>query len=1394
MRRSRSDLLAAVLLFALPLTLYWQVTLGGRTLIPTDNLGRYEPYASARADLGLPEIPHNMLVSDLVLENLLWKEFIRDSLAEGQLPLWNPYLFAGVPFLAAGQHSGLYPLTWLHYVLPNAVAFGWFAVGQLWLAGLGFYIWLRVLRLRRLAAVIGGVGFQLSGFMTLSVVFPMIVAAATWLPFLLATLELVASAHPWRGRAAVVPWLALGAVVIGLQVLAGHVEILYYSLLVSAGYAAWRLAGLRLGRAALSWREWFARATALLAVPVLGLALGAVQFLPLYELASSSFRDGRASLDQVLDWALPLRHVLVFLMPNAYGNASHHVYFDWFTRAWVPALNGTIDWGAKNTVEGGAYLGLLPLLLLPVAFRRLWRQRRLDRLWDWIFSPWMFFFVLAAFSLAFAFGTPLYAAIFWLPGISQLHSPFRWVFPLTVAVVGLAAFGLDGLLPGERDATGRVPRSQFARRIWGSADLMAALAIFAGVVTLLWLAYFYWRFDLYGAAITSQIQELAYAPRAFCTGSEPALTCDPRMFLSYEGTWAAVFAVLAIISGMALLSRHWQYTWRGRPLWAGAVGAVLAADLLIAAWGFAPAADPAVLVYEPPSAAFLRQDATLWRLTSYAPTGAEPYHANIPWLFRFQDIRGYDSLFSKQYADYMGLIQPQYQLDFNRIAPLNDPLALDSPLLDLLNVKYVVSDVPIDNPKYELVYDDEVRIYRNATVMPRAFTLPVTATIETDELARTILTYDPRRYVLVAPGDAPDAGESQTAPRGSEAGVATVTSYAGNEIWVDAAPTERSWLILGDTYADGWRAYARPIGGDESSEHELAITRVNGNFRGVVLEPGSHTVRFRYSPLSLRLGGLGSLLAGMVLVFMLGVWVWRGIYNESRLDSGARRVAKNALAPMALSLFNRLLDFAFATFSNRVLGPAEVGNYAYAVVIFGWFDTITNYGLNLLLTREVAADKARANRWLLNTTALRLWLGLSIIPFFAGGLLAINALAGAELPFALALQPLDDNTLLAIALLVLAQAPGTVSTGLTALFYAYEKAEVPAAIATVTTMLKILFGVAALTLGYGIVGLAGASLIVNVLTLGMLLGLAIRMFFRPQWEWDFGLQQRGLREGFPLMLNNLLAGWFNKIDFTLLRPVRGATEVGWYSAGYRYLDAFNIVPSMFTLSLFPVLSRQAEAQDRSRVAATYHFALKLLAASALPLTVAVTFLAEPMVAILGGSRFLPYGAIALRILAWSMPIGWMNSLTNYMLISLRQERGLTISFMAAVAFNVLLNLIFLAPFGYIGAAGVTIASETFVCILFYRWIKRAIGPVPWLELLWRPWLGAGLMLAATAALWPVSPALALPVGLLLYLGLLVTTRTFNPAEQEKLLSILPAAVRRRLVALLPAAAKTPDDS
>ena len=265
---------------------------------------------------------------------------------------------------------------------------------------------------------------------------------------------------------------------------------------------------------------------------------------------------------------------------------------------------------------------------------------------------------------------------------------------------------------------------------------------------------------------------------------------------------------------------------------------------------------------------------------------------------------------------------------------------------------------------------------------------------------------------------------------------------------------------------------------------------------------------------------------------------------------------KNSLAPLALNLFNRAIDFAFAAFMLRVLGPDDAGKYYYAIVIFGWFDIITNYGLNALLIRDVARDRAHANRYLVNTTVLRLVLGLVAIPVLAALLLLRQVLPPVVLPFGLgAFQPnrLSPETLWAIILLVLAAAPGTVATGLSALFTAYEKAEYPAAVATLTTLVKVSLGTIALVLGLGFVGLAGISIVVNVVTLAVLGVLAWRLFFRPRLEFDLSFQRHAVREGFPLMLNNLLATLFFKVDVTLLEPVRGTTQVGWYSAGYKFV-------------------------------------------------------------------------------------------------------------------------------------------------------------------------------------------------------------------------------------------------
>jgi len=101
-RPGRTDLAIALGFLALAILFYLPVTLGGRTLLPADIALRWEPWASALQRAG--EVPDNSLLGDLYVQNLPWKTLIVESLREREIPLWNPYILAGVPFLAAGQH------------------------------------------------------------------------------------------------------------------------------------------------------------------------------------------------------------------------------------------------------------------------------------------------------------------------------------------------------------------------------------------------------------------------------------------------------------------------------------------------------------------------------------------------------------------------------------------------------------------------------------------------------------------------------------------------------------------------------------------------------------------------------------------------------------------------------------------------------------------------------------------------------------------------------------------------------------------------------------------------------------------------------------------------------------------------------------------------------------------------------------------------------------------------------------------------------------------------------------------------------------------------------------------------------------------------------------------
>ncbi len=1340
LRQRAADLALIAFLLLMPLLMFHQQTLGDRTLLPSENLYQFLPYSAYRDVVKAPAIPHNHLLSDMVLQNYQWKQFIRSQIAQGEIPLWNPHSFAGAPFFAAGQHSALYPLSIIYYVMPLSSAYGWFILLNLWLAGVFMAGFMRAIGINRAGAALAGLVYQLSGFMIASAVFPMIVAAAAWLPLMLWMIENILGGRNFPlFRGAALPWAVIGAIACGCNILAGHIELTIYTLLICGYYAAFRLIWefMRAWRAdgspPLSWAARMAFWLSLMAA--LGLGLAALQLIPLYELAGSNWRAERSSLETVLAYAHPPRDLIQFLLPNFYGNPTHHSFTDAFSGRLVTQLVyasnqpvPSIDWGVKNYVEGALYLGILPFALAAFGLLAgLWRRAAQA-------SQIIAFALLALIALSFMFGLPTYGLLYGLPGLNQLNTPFRWVYALSLAVAALAGIGLHTLARRNRLAL-----------------LMAFLLLFAGFALAAGLAIIHASFARFEPIFARIVNELALAADVFADG---------RMFFSYQLPHVQLLAALLLLSGLVFLLAA---RLRGRA-WIMLALAVTAGDLLAASYGFNPASDPALLEFTPPAIEFLQGQEGYFRVTSLErPGDPRILRPNAGLRYGLDDIRGYDSIIPASYVATMRALQPQVMLDFNQIAPLlTDPRynhggyqrTLMSELLNLFNLRYVLTapDFEMRVPGWKDVYRQEVAIWENQYALPRAFTVDKA-------------NWDARW--LAEQGGGFHFGELGILEGGMKIAAyhpAEITRDSGREKFINVRVDSDSWLVVSESYMPGWRAFARPRGSGEEAEFNLAVRLVLANFQGVELPAGEWTLRLVYSPESVHLGMFASSISIALILFMLGAWFWREhIGMNTAASSAVARVARNSIAPIALNLFNRGIDMVFAIVMYRLLLPIDVGIYSFAIVLFVAFDILTNFGLDVLLIREVSQQRNRAGRYLYNSSLFRLALSAAGAPLLAGFLLLWQA-SGAE--------SISGEGLLAIGLLYIGLFPASLSKGMTSLFYAHEQAEKPAAIATFTTLSKAVLGVLMLLMGEGIVGLAAVSIFNNCLTLLALLWTGRKLIggigaLMP----NFKLIAEMTRESFPLMLNHLLATIFFQVDIVILQALKGAATVAQYGTAYKWLLALNIVPAFFTQAIFPVLSRQAK-EDRAALSRSYRFGIKLLFALTLPLAVAFTTLAEPLTLILAGARYLPDGAIALQLMIWSIPIGWMNSLTQYALIALGLQRMITRAFAVAVAFNVVANLLFIPRFGFQAAAIATIASEMVLLFPFVILLRSRLTGFNLLALLWRPMLALALMLAVYFTLG--QSLLALALSFACYALVLLLLRPLDSSEGQALLDMLPA--------------------
>lgn len=779
-------------------------------------------------------------VRDLSL--FFWGRYVwlRRELWSGHFPLWNPYVGAGQSVAADALHQMfLPPALALRLIGSEVLGFNLWVAMPFPIGALGAWLFF-ARRFTMPAATLGALAFAVSGPIVATSNFPNMSWSVSAIPWVLWAVDRIAT-KPAPRRVAVL------AVVVALQAAAGE-PVTLLATLVTAGAFALLVSGedWSTHRARIEHAAWLALGVGL------GLGLAAIQLVPLASAAAQSERS-TSILKKV--WSL---HPVALL-----ETVSLHLFGDYFTAPtlaatpWLPALNS-----GREPFFFSIYFGV-PLLALAMFGLVAGRPRR-----------WTLFWACAGVvSLVSAFGghTPVYPFLRdHLPLLASFRFPAKYMVVASMAVAAQAAAGWDAM-EARATGSGSVRRGRVA-----AAGFALAIAFVACVVAAACMYVPHWAaFRLLAFAGWLDVKDSAGAAEVMLR-TLPQITS--ALLLISVATAVAIW-VGAADGSIAVAARASLY-------------GCLVIDLLVHAVGLNPVLNPAYLA-EPP-----------WLSYTRAHPDARFYVGGK----REGTLDAHDLDSSGAYFSAPGLSPSASRAALSGQADF-DPSAWRS--REMLS-----GDLAVLWPRsFEIMtarflaggrHDRDLLLERTGVryrVFPRRLAAGHTSIVPVPYLRDSFL-FDwgdevaPRVSVVAEARIVPDVGrqiaalfdddwdhhttaivERETEPAGvvgpPVAPFARVASETANHALVEAgAGATGGHLVMLDSYSDDWRV---TVDGRPAS-----VTRANGLFRAVRLNPGHHEVAFVYRPRAFLIGAAVSATTLCMLIAMIA-WSprWRRVSTIS---------------------------------------------------------------------------------------------------------------------------------------------------------------------------------------------------------------------------------------------------------------------------------------------------------------------------------------------------------------------------------------------------------------------------------------------------------------------------------------------------------------------------------
>ena len=863
---SRRDLVAGAVLLVLVVALLAPVILTDRVYLPRHPGQQDIPWAQGPGGPYEDE-PFNAAFSDKV--NLIFPDVVH-GVTEGQdgrLPIWNPYLFGGVPHAANPLTGVFYPPNWMFLLVKehdaDAVPVARSALHKILaihagfhvlLAGLFLFLYLRLLGCRTIPALVGGLAFAFSGWVAAHLQNTPLVAVVTWLPLGLYGVERCFQRNDRLS-------LILLSISLAMMWLAGMPQFAVLStvaliLYILVGLAfRWARDGVRV---AARHGGWF------LAFGTVGLLMASIQLLPTFELKGYSGHQARTESDLVAD-SMPPGGFVGACLPRVMGDPTQRIsaedrYADRIILGTRLGESARPNWSERTFYPGVLVLILAVLGLFSIRGRALWSIVMLG--------------VLGALLCGCP---PIIRLLSHIP-VFAFGAPIRSVFMINLALAILAAFGFQVLMDRDRNPGRLLPIV--------TGVLAALLGVIAG---WMWLApERALEFLIEGMKSLGVERRLAGEQ---VLPVEAYMEAFARDFENARLDWTLLTAWVAAFFMLVLL-------WRLRPQLAGrclaGVAFLVVLDLLLF---LIPVNQPVKrdgLFNETPALRFLADnlgDDRLLRVSATQQSALEDAHRlfppNMGLLFGLSDAQGWREQVPTDYLKlWEGVAATRRAVGISGIAADK----ADSPILDLCRVKYLVAARAIPALKSRLVFQptaknpNDLWIYENRDCLPRAYMVHEARCLPLDEARKALResTIDPRKTVLVDQEPGPSNGGGQVAA--SPAATVEISDALPTAATFRVKTPRKGWLVITDSWYPDWNAH---LVTDDGQEKPLDIVKAMTAFRAIPLDAGTHTIRMEYQPRSITMGLTLTALGCVGL--LLSLFVRSGASGRPRVQGPLRR-------------------------------------------------------------------------------------------------------------------------------------------------------------------------------------------------------------------------------------------------------------------------------------------------------------------------------------------------------------------------------------------------------------------------------------------------------------------------------------------------------------------------